>query len=411
MYDDPQILRAIAHPIRNRILTELSASGPLRAADIARELDIPANQASFHLRQLAKYGLVEEDPDEARDKRDRVWRLRRPRRDQLPDPTTCSSSPAGKAASAVFRRNAVALGPPRRRRGVRQRPRDRDAPSTVSESAMRAHARGGRAARRRAAGGRRALAWTRAHAAAADPDRRTYLLVLRPAALPRDARRRTRLMAARLRPADPVDVAAALARVAADEADRADLRLLTKHFLAVLEDRAPGHSVEVRVPPYAAVQVIPGVRHTRGTPPAVVEMDAAHLDRPRLRRPVLGRRRRGRPGPRQRRARRPVAVPPVGVVLTRTALRGALKGYDRPGTIPAIRLADMSDDIRAQVQAVLPGVRKDLEDLVRIESVSADPARAGEVRAQRRGRRRRCSRAEGFERRDRPRARRRRRRP
>jgi cysteinylglycine-S-conjugate dipeptidase len=40
----------------------------------------------------------------------------------------------------------------------------------------------------------------------------------------------------------------------------------------------------------------------------------------------------------------------------------------------------MSDDIRAQVQAVLPGVRKDLEDLVRIESVSADPARAGEVR-------------------------------
>jgi hypothetical protein len=82
-------------------------------------------------------------------------------------------------------------------------------------------------------------------------------------------------MAARLRPGDPVEVAAALGRVADGDADRADLRLLTKHFLAVLEDRAPGHSVEVRVPPYAAVQVIPGVRHTRGTPPAVVEMDAA----------------------------------------------------------------------------------------------------------------------------------------
>ena len=82
-------------------------------------------------------------------------------------------------------------------------------------------------------------------------------------------------MPARLRPADPAVVAAALTRVSTDEADRADLRLLTKHFLAVLEDRAPGHSVEVRVPPYAAVQVIPGVRHTRGTPPAVVEMDAA----------------------------------------------------------------------------------------------------------------------------------------
>jgi hypothetical protein len=79
---------------------------------------------------------------------------------------------------------------------------------------------------------------------------------------------------ARLRPADPADVAAALARVAAGEPERSDLRLLSKHFLAVLEERAPGHSVEVRVPPYAAVQVIPGVRHTRGTPPAVVETDA-----------------------------------------------------------------------------------------------------------------------------------------
>ncbi|MBF4162645.1 dipeptidase [Nocardioides acrostichi] len=37
-------------------------------------------------------------------------------------------------------------------------------------------------------------------------------------------------------------------------------------------------------------------------------------------------------------------------------------------------------DLRARVQSVLPGIRKDLEDLVRIESVSADPARAGEVR-------------------------------
>lgn len=83
-------------------------------------------------------------------------------------------------------------------------------------------------------------------------------------------------MPARLRPADPAEVAAALARLRdAHEPDRADLRLLTKHFLAVLESRAPGRSVEVRVPPYAAVQVIPGVRHTRGTPPAVVEMDAA----------------------------------------------------------------------------------------------------------------------------------------
>jgi len=78
----------------------------------------------------------------------------------------------------------------------------------------------------------------------------------------------------RLRPADPDAVAEALARVAGGTADRVDLRLLTKHFLAVLEERAPGRSVEVRVPPYAAVQVVEGVRHTRGTPPAVIETDA-----------------------------------------------------------------------------------------------------------------------------------------
>jgi hypothetical protein len=72
-------------------------------------------------------------------------------------------------------------------------------------------------------------------------------------------------MPARLRRLAPADLA--------DAADSGDLRALTKHFLAVLEERAPGHSVEVRVPPYAAVQVIPGVRHTRGTPPAVIETD------------------------------------------------------------------------------------------------------------------------------------------
>jgi hypothetical protein len=60
----------------------------------------------------------------------------------------------------------------------------------------------------------------------------------------------------------------------ATAAAAADTKALVKHYLAVLEERAPGRSVEVRVPPFAAVQAIPGVRHTRGTPPAVVETDA-----------------------------------------------------------------------------------------------------------------------------------------
>jgi hypothetical protein len=78
----------------------------------------------------------------------------------------------------------------------------------------------------------------------------------------------------RLRPADPALVAAALERFRSGGAGDEDLRLLTKHLLALLVAKAPGGAVEVRVPPYAVAQCLSGTRHTRGTPPAVVEMDA-----------------------------------------------------------------------------------------------------------------------------------------
>ena len=82
-------------------------------------------------------------------------------------------------------------------------------------------------------------------------------------------------MPVRLRPADPAVVDPALARFRDGAAAGDDLRLLTKHLLALLVARAPGGAVEVRVPPYAVVQCLAGTRHTRGTPPAVVELDAA----------------------------------------------------------------------------------------------------------------------------------------
>ena len=55
--------------------------------------------------------------------------------------------------------------------------------------------------------------------------------------------------------------------------DRATQRLAVRYTLQLLTDRAPGHSVEVRIPPFAAVQAIPGPVHRRGTPSAVIEMD------------------------------------------------------------------------------------------------------------------------------------------
>ena len=81
-------------------------------------------------------------------------------------------------------------------------------------------------------------------------------------------------MPARLRPSDPLLVAAAAERFRAGTAEEDDVRLLVKHLLALLVDRAPGGAVEIRVPPYAAAQAIGGTTHKRGTPPAVVEVDA-----------------------------------------------------------------------------------------------------------------------------------------
>jgi hypothetical protein len=56
--------------------------------------------------------------------------------------------------------------------------------------------------------------------------------------------------------------------------ERAVLRAAVKQSLTALAEAAPGHSVEVRVPPYGAVQCVSGPRHTRGTPPNTVEADA-----------------------------------------------------------------------------------------------------------------------------------------
>jgi hypothetical protein len=55
--------------------------------------------------------------------------------------------------------------------------------------------------------------------------------------------------------------------------ERSDVRTAVRFTLEELAEVAPGNAVEVRVPPDGAVQAVPGPRHTRGTPPNVVETD------------------------------------------------------------------------------------------------------------------------------------------
>ncbi len=66
---------------------------------------------------------------------------------------------------------------------------------------------------------------------------------------------------------------AALAAWRAGTADRPQIVTAVRFTLAELADVAPGRAVEVRVPPAGAVQCVAGPRHTRGTPPNVVETD------------------------------------------------------------------------------------------------------------------------------------------
>lgn len=69
--------------------------------------------------------------------------------------------------------------------------------------------------------------------------------------------------------------AAALRAALAEDTSAAgagDLLTAVRWTLGLLQERHPGHSVEVRVPPAGAVQVLEGPSHRRGTPPNVVEM-------------------------------------------------------------------------------------------------------------------------------------------
>jgi DNA-binding transcriptional ArsR family regulator len=75
---DPLAIKALAHPVRLDLLELLATISPATAAQCGRILGVPQANCSFHLRQLAKYGFVE-DAGPGGDRRERQWRIVEPR--------------------------------------------------------------------------------------------------------------------------------------------------------------------------------------------------------------------------------------------------------------------------------------------------------------------------------------------
>lgn len=70
---DPRSLRGLAHPLRMRLLSDLRQNGPATASQLADRLGESSGATSYHLRQLAAYGFVEDDPERGKG-RERWWR-------------------------------------------------------------------------------------------------------------------------------------------------------------------------------------------------------------------------------------------------------------------------------------------------------------------------------------------------
>jgi DNA-binding transcriptional ArsR family regulator len=96
---DTDQLRALAHPLRIRILDELSMYGPLTASGLGERLAESSGATSYHLRQLEKHGLVREDTTKG-NARERWWE-RMPGSMSVPDPADFPVGSAERLASKL----------------------------------------------------------------------------------------------------------------------------------------------------------------------------------------------------------------------------------------------------------------------------------------------------------------------
>jgi hypothetical protein len=102
---EPAQMRALTHPLRLQLLGLLRADGPSTATALASRVGVGTSLASYHLRQLAVHGFIEEAPELAHDGRERWWRA-------LHERTSWSAvdfldSPERAAAETAFSREIV----------------------------------------------------------------------------------------------------------------------------------------------------------------------------------------------------------------------------------------------------------------------------------------------------------------
>ena len=103
---DPAAMRAMAHPLRLRLLGELRVSGPQTVGMLSEAVDEAPGNVSYHLATLARHGFVVEVPERARDRRERWWAAAHDTTSW--EPVDALDDPAKASASAALRRSILA---------------------------------------------------------------------------------------------------------------------------------------------------------------------------------------------------------------------------------------------------------------------------------------------------------------
>lgn len=99
--DDPKAMRALAHPLRLKLLSELRITGPQSVGELCGVVDAAPGSVSYHLGVLAENGFVERAPELARDARETWWRARHAW--TTVEPADADAPPEKRVASRALR--------------------------------------------------------------------------------------------------------------------------------------------------------------------------------------------------------------------------------------------------------------------------------------------------------------------